>query len=226
MTDEPKDTSSEQPAGAAPAVPPKPIPPKVPPKPAAPPAPPGPPDPPPPADVAVPAYIEALQQALPGAVEKVSYWVGDWTIVVPVSRLLEVGRFLRDTPEAAFDYCSDQTAVDWPTRAQRFDLVCCLYSTPHRHRVRLKTRVADGEAAPSVTGLWSGTNWFEREIYDLFGITFTGHPDLRRMLLPEHWQGHPERKDYPLEGPGEIIPVSPADWLKLHHVEEEEPKTE
>jgi NADH/F420H2 dehydrogenase subunit C len=223
MTDQPNDKLQEQPAGAVPGVPPKPIPPKVPPKAA---AAPGPPDPPPPADVAVPAYITALQNALPGAVEKVSYWVGDWTVIVPAARLLEVGRFLRDTAEAGFDYCSDQTAVDWPTRAQRFDIVYCLYSTRHRYRLRLKTRAAEGESVPSVTGLWTGTNWFEREIYDLFGISFAGHPDLRRILLPESWQGHPERKDYPLEGPGELIPVSPADWLKLHHMEEEEPKTE
>jgi len=186
---------------------------KEPPKPA---APPGPPDPPPPADVPVPAYISELQSALPGAVVQLSYWVGDWTAIVAPARLVDVARHLRDTGGAAFDYCSDVTAVDWPTRAEaRFDVVYCLYSTRLRHRVRLKVRVADGEPVASVTGVWSAANWLEREAYDLFGIRFTGHPDLRRILMPEEWQGHPQRKDYPLEGPGELIMESPQDWLKL-----------
>jgi len=231
MTDESNDKGQDQPAGSAPGAPVKPVPPKAaPPKPpttgeakaAAPPAPAGPPDPPPPADLALPEYVAALQAALPGAVERVSYWVGDWTVIVPATRLLEVGRFLRDTPEIAFDYCSDVTAVDWPARPQRFDIVYCLYSIGHRNRLRMKVRVADQDPVPSVTGLWPGANWLERELYDLFGITFAGHPDLRRILLPDDWQGHPERKDYPLEGPGELVTADPTAWLKLHHVEEEE----
>jgi NADH-quinone oxidoreductase subunit C len=223
MTDESKDR--EQPAGASPTVPAKPIPPKAPPpKPsaAAPPVPAAPPDPPPPADLAVPEYLAVLQTALPEAVEQVSYWVGDWTVIVPAARLLEVGRFLRDTPRIALDYCSDLTAVDWPARPQRFDLVYCLYSTRYRVRLRVKVRAAEREPVPSVTEIWPAANWLEREIYDLFGVNFTGHPDLRRMLLPEDWQGHPERKDYPLEGPGELIMEGPAEWLNVHHMEEEE----
>jgi NADH/F420H2 dehydrogenase subunit C len=225
MTDESKDKGQEQPAGAAQGVPAKPIPPKAPPpKPAAAaPAPPaGPTDPPPPADLAVPEYVAALQTALPDAIERVSYWVGDWTVIVPAARLLEVGRFLRDAPGIALDYCSDLTAVDWPVRPQRFDLVYCLYSTRYRHRLRVKVRTAERNPVPSVTGLWPGANWLEREVYDLFGVDFTGHPDLRRILLPDDWQGHPERKDYPLEGPGELIIEGPVEWLKLHQLEEEE----
>ena len=182
----------------------------------APPAPPGPPDPPPPADVPVPEYIGALQEALPGAVVQVSYWVGDWTLIVAAPRLLEVAGRLRDAPETRFDYCSDVTAVDWLGRAgERFDVVYCLYSTGRRMRVRLKVRVADGDAVPSVSGVWPAANWLEREVFDMFGIRFDGHPDLRRILMPEEWQGHPERKDYPLEGPGELILESPDEWLKL-----------
>jgi NADH-quinone oxidoreductase subunit C len=175
----------------------------------------GPPDPAPPADLAVPGFIAALQAALPGAVERVSYWVGDWTIVVPAARLLEVARHLRDTPGAAFDFCSDATATDWPPRAQRFDVVYCLASTRLRHRVRLKARAAETEAVPSLAAVWPAANWLEREVFDLFGVRFEGHPDLRRILMPDDWQGHPQRKDYPLEGPGELLLESPTDWLKV-----------
>lgn len=184
------------------------------------PAPPaGPPDPPPPADLPVPEFITALQAALPGAVERVTYWVGDWTVIVPAEHLLDAATHLRDTPGALFDFCSDVTAVDWPPRRPRFDVVYCLYSTRLRHRVRMKVRTGDNSIA-SVTALWSAANWLEREIFDLFGIHFDGHPDLRRILMPDEWQGHPQRKDYPLEGPGELLIESPTDWLKLKHTQE------
>jgi NADH-quinone oxidoreductase subunit C len=183
--------------------------------PKAPPPPPGPPDPPPPADTPVPVFITALQHGLPGAVEHVSFWVGDWTVIVPPARLAEACAFLKSTPGCQFDYLSDLTAVDWPTRADtRFDVVLSLYSIKLRQRLRVKARLADQETVPSVTGLWPAANWLEREVFDMFGITFTGHPDLRRILMPADWQGHPERKDYPLEGPGELLMESPQDWLK------------
>ncbi len=186
------------------------------------PAPPsGPPDPPPPAGTAPPAYVDALQKAFPDAIQQVSFWVGDWTLIVAVGRLLEVARFLRDTPEFAFDFCSDVTASDWPPRPQRFDVIYCLYSTRHRARVRLKVRAADGEPVPSVTGLWPAANWLEREVYDLFGVNIVGHPDRRRILMPDDWQGFPQRKDYPLEGPGELLMENPLDWLRLKQAREE-----
>ena len=201
--------ASPTPEAAAPKPPAKAAAPK------APPPPPGPPDPPPPADAPVPAFVTALQNGLPGAVEHVSFWVGDWTVIVTAARLAEVGAFLTRTPGCQFDYLADLTAVDWPTRAEkRFDVVLCLYSIKLRHRLRVKVRLADQEAVPSVTGLWPAANWLEREVFDMFGITFTGHPDLRRILMPADWQGHPERKDYPLEGPGELLMENPQDWLK------------
>ncbi len=170
----------------------------------APPAPPGPPDPPPPADVPVPGHIAALQQAMPGAVVQVSYWVGDWTVVVAPASAADVARYLRDTPGAQFDYCSDVTAVDWLTReGARFDVVYCLYSTTLRHRLRVKARVAEGADVPSVAGVWAAANWLEREVWDMFGIRFSGHPDLRRILMPEEFTAYPLRKDYPLRGRGE-----------------------
>ncbi len=179
------------------------------------PPPPLPPDQAPPADLAVPAFVAAVQSGVADAVEQVSYWVGDWTVIVAAERFAEVCTFLRDTPGCQFDYLSDLTAVDWPARAgKRFDLVASLYSIRLRQRVRVKARVAEGEAVSSVTGVWPAANWLEREVYDMFGVTFTGHPDLRRLLMPADWQGHPQRKDYPLEGPGELLMESPQDWLK------------
>jgi NADH-quinone oxidoreductase subunit C len=180
------------------------------------PAPPsGPTDPPPPAGIEVPAFIGVLQAALPGVVEHISFWVGDWTLIVPADRLIDVAVYLRDTGGARFDYLSDVTASDWPPRAKRFDVVYCLFSTSLQHRVRLKIRAGDGDPVPSVTGVWPAANWLEREVWDLFGVNFTGHPDRRRILMPDEWQGHPQRKDYPLEGPGELLMENPLDWLRL-----------
>ena len=175
-------------------------------------APTGPTDPAPPADKPLPEAITALQAALPGAVAQVSFWVGDWTVIVPVTRLLDVARQLRS---AGFDFCSDVTASDWPQRPQRFDVIYALYSIRDRQRIRVKVRAAENEPVPSVTGIWPAANWLEREVYDLFGVAITGHPDLRRILMPEDWQGFPQRKDYPLEGPGELLMESPLEWLRL-----------
>ena len=159
---------------------------------------------------------------MPGSVAHVSYWVGDWTIVVPVDKLIAAGRHLRDAPDALFDFCSDVTATDWPPRADgRFDVVYCLFSTRLRHRIRIKVKAAEHQPVPSVCDLWPAANWLEREVYDMFGVNLTGHPDRRRILMPEDWQGFPERKDYPLEGPGELLMENPLDWLKLRQARDE-----
>jgi NADH-quinone oxidoreductase subunit C len=203
-------------AAAAPAAKAAPHPPPA----AAPPA--GPTEPPPPAGTELPAFITTLQSAVPGSVTHISYYLGDWTIVVAVAHLIEAGRHLRDADNAAFDFCSDVTATDWPLRADgRFDVIYCLYSTRHRHRVRMKLRVGEHQPVPSVTGLWPAANWLEREVYDMFGVNFTGHPDRRRILMPDDWQGFPQRKDYPLEGPGELLMENPIDWLKLRQAREQ-----
>ncbi|HEY3382321.1 MAG TPA: NADH-quinone oxidoreductase subunit C [Vicinamibacterales bacterium] len=218
MADTEKPESTDKPAAPAAATPAVPAakPAAAAAAPKAPPVPPGPPDPPPPADVTVPAYIQALQHAMPGAALQLSYWVGDWTVIVDPAQWLGVARHLHDAPGALFDYCSDVTAVDWPTRAgARFDVVCSLYSTALRQRVRVKARIADGAEIASLSGVWSAANWLEREAWDMFGIRFAGHPNLHRILMPDEWQGHPQRKDYPLEGPGELIMESPQEWLKL-----------
>jgi NADH/F420H2 dehydrogenase subunit C len=186
------------------------------------PAPPaGPTDPPPPAGANIPGFISAVQSAVPEGITQLSFYVGDWTMIVPATKLLEVARFLRETPDAGFDFCSDVTASDWPTRPQRFDVIYCLFSTRYRKRVRLKVRASETEPVPSVSGIWPAANWLEREVYDLFGVNFTGHPNRKRILMPDDWQGHPQRKDYPLEGPGELLMENPLDWLKLKQAREE-----
>ena len=172
--------------------------------------------------MAVPVFIATLQSAVPGAVTHVSYYVGDWTVVVALEQLSAALRHLRDAPDAAFDFCSDLTATDWPPRKEaRFDLIYCLYSTRHRQRIRVKARAGETQAVPSATEIWPAANWLEREVYDMFGVNFTGHPDRRRILMPDDWQGFPQRKDYPLEGPGELLMENPIDWLKLRQSREE-----
>ena len=178
-------------------------------------------DPAPPDDLELPPFVTALQVGVPGAITQVTYWVGDWSVIVPADRLVDVARFLRADPATAFDYCSDVTATDWPPRAQRFDVIYCLYSTRLRHRLRVKVRAGEGDPVPSVTEFWPGANWLEREVYDQFGVNFVNHPDLRRILMPDEWQGHPQRKDYPLEGPGELLMENPQDWLRLWNLPDE-----
>jgi len=180
----------------------------------------GPTDPPPPVALPVPGFITTVQSATAGAIEHVAYWVGDWSLIVTAARLLEVAVHLRDTDGARFDLCSDVTATDWPPRPERFDVVYTLYSTRLKHRVRVKVRVGETGSVPSVAAVWPAANWLEREVFDLFGIRFAGHPDLRRILMPDEWQGHPQRKDYPLEGPGEMLLENPIDWLKVQRAGE------
>jgi NADH-quinone oxidoreductase subunit C len=115
-------------------------------------------------------------------------------LVVQLRRLLEIAQYSRD--EEQFDLLTDLTAVDWPRREKRFDLVLNLYSFEKNERLRIKAQAGDGEPAPSVHTVWPTANWLEREVYDMFGIVFEGHPNLKRLLLPEEWQGYPLRKDY------------------------------
>ncbi|HTT34192.1 MAG TPA: NADH-quinone oxidoreductase subunit C [Methylomirabilota bacterium] len=115
-------------------------------------------------------------------------------ILVERARLAEIALHLRD--EEKFNLLTDLTAVDWPKREKRFDIVLNLYSFPKNERLRVKAHAAEGEKVPSVFGVWPTANWLEREAFDMFGIVFSGHPDLKRILLPDGWQGYPLRKDY------------------------------
>jgi NADH-quinone oxidoreductase subunit C len=148
--------------------------------------------------------VEAVRGKFGEAVLEVVEHRGETTIMLPPEKLPAVAKFLRDHPALRYDSMADLTAVDWLERVPRYDVVYHLLSVQTRAVIRLKTRVGQpGEehpAVPSITGIWPSANWFEREVYDLFGITFTSHPDLRRILMPEDWTSHPLRKDYPLTG--------------------------
>jgi len=115
-------------------------------------------------------------------------------LVVAPEQLLAIAQYTRDEEE--FDYLVDLTAVDWPKREKRFDLVLILYSFAKNERLRLKAMLGDGESVASVARIWPTANWLEREVYDMFGMTFAGHPNLKRLLLPDEWEGFPLRKDY------------------------------
>jgi NADH-quinone oxidoreductase subunit C len=146
--------------------------------------------------------VEALQRKFPQAIVETSEFRDEQTIVLTPASLVEVCTYLKR--DLQYDFLETVTAVDWPERIPRFDVVYQLLSLPHRSFVRLKVRVGqrreEHPAVPTVTNVWPGANWYEREVYDLFGITFTGHPDLRRILMPTDWTTHPLRKDYPLSG--------------------------
>ena len=127
-------------------------------------------------------------------IREASTYLGQNHVVVEPSITHDVLQVLRDEEE--FDYCVDITAVHYPTREKQFDLIWILYSFARNQRIRVKTQIADGESFPSTVSIWPTANWLEREVYDMFGITFDGHPDLKRILLPDGWKGYPLRKDY------------------------------
>ncbi|MFB3778343.1 MAG: NADH-quinone oxidoreductase subunit C [Bryobacteraceae bacterium] len=137
-----------------------------------------------------------LQERFGGQIIESATQLGqDFLVVVPGS-VIPILEFLKT--ESGFDYLVDITAVDYPKRAERFDLVYVLYSFSRNHRIRVKTRIAEGFQPPTAVGVHLTANWLEREVFDMFGIEFEGHPCMRRILLPEEWEGHPLRKDYPI----------------------------
>ena len=136
-----------------------------------------------------------------GAVEGVKFDRDEMTIYVAREAIREACALLRDDATCPFNYLSDVTCVDWYPSEPRFEVIYQLLSIPNKERVRLKVRLSgDNPALDSVTSVWVGANYFEREVFDLFGVRFNGHPYLRRILMPENWEGHPLRKDYPVEG--------------------------
>jgi NADH-quinone oxidoreductase subunit C len=137
--------------------------------------------------------VDKLTRQFGTGLEALTY-LGQNYLQVDRSLIPTVLQILRD--EEKFDYCVDITAVHYPKRERQFDVLWILYSFAHNERVRVKTQIADGEHIPSVSSLWATANWLEREVFDMFGIQFDGHPELKRILLPDGWKGHPLRKDY------------------------------
>ena len=171
--------------------------------PAAPPAAPAPPKAAPPKPPGVMAWtpLESelateLKRQFGDRVVEASSYVGQSFFVVKRDEVISIIEYLK--VEANFDYLVDITAVDWPKRVERFDLIYIVYSFALNERIRIKTTIPDGFRPESAVRVHRTANWLEREVFDMFGIEFAGHPDLRRILLPEEWQGHPLRKEYPL----------------------------
>lgn len=146
---------------------------------------------------------DKIKEKFPESVLDVKESRGQVSVTLQKGRIVEICRYLHDEPELHFDYLTDLCGVDYlGKKERRFVIVYLLYSIKHRHMIRLKAEVSeDDPVIDSVMPVWIGANWHEREAYDMFGIIFRGHPDLRRILLPEDWEGYPLRKDYPVEGP-------------------------
>lgn len=143
------------------------------------------------------SLLSLLKQRFAGDVEETHSFKGDDTAVVKKDKILDVLKFLRDDPGTSFDFLMDVTAVDWLGSEPRFEVVYHLYSSKKNHRIRVKTKVSEESAEiETATGIWKGANWFEREVWDMYGIQIKGHPDLRRILMYEGFEGHPLRKDY------------------------------
>jgi NADH-quinone oxidoreductase subunit C len=145
--------------------------------------------------------VERLLAWNPTSVAGVKFDRNEMTIWVERENIREACAVLRDDAECAYNFLSDITCVDWYPAEPRFEVVYHLLSISKKERVRLKVRIDSSSlAVESLTSVWPGANYFEREVFDLFGIRFTGHPYLVRLLMPEDWEGHPLRKDYPVEG--------------------------
>lgn len=180
--------------------------------------------------------LERLRARFSEKILETSSFRGDEEAIVAPSDWLEVATFLRDDPELVMNHFVDLTAVDYPERepeVPRFDVVLFVRSLAKKHRIRLKTRVREGQGLATLSQVWSGADWTEREVWDMFGVKFDGHPDLRRILMYEEFKGHPLRKDYPINktqplveyrdvGPAKLAPFGAdegnpfgrIDWLQ------------
>ena len=157
-----------------------------------------------PSEARAAATVVFLRERFGDAILDVVEWRGDTTILVAAGRIAEVAQAIRDAPSLRYNFLSDVTAVDWLEREPRYDIVYQIQSLDTLARVTLKIQAGDEDIpdpeVPTVTAVWPSANWFEREVFDLFGIRFVGHPNLTRILMPTDWVGHPLRKDYPITG--------------------------
>jgi NADH-quinone oxidoreductase subunit C len=173
------------------------------------------------------AVVDRLQAQFGERVLETNDAFGDHEVVIAVKDWAEVAQFMKDDADLQMDHFIDLTAVDYPEReSARFDVVLMMRSSVTGARIRLRTRVKDGEEPGTLSGVWSGANWAEREVWDMFGIKFNGHPDMRRILLYEEFVGHPLRKDYPIDKAQPLVPyreVGDTDKLPPFGIEEGQP---
>jgi NADH-quinone oxidoreductase subunit C len=144
--------------------------------------------------------VDKVVTAFSGEITATDIFRGDVTHTVKKNSLRSLCTYLRIEKDLAFNYLVDVLGVDRNTDTKRFEVVYVFYSIPNKLRIRVKVQLDDGESIPTVTDIWRGANWPEREVYDMFGIIFDNHPDLRRIYLEDDWEGYPLRKDYPLRG--------------------------
>jgi NADH-quinone oxidoreductase subunit C len=153
--------------------------------------------------------VKNLKEKFPNSILEATTFRGEVTVTVSKGEIFEICRFLYSDPDLQYHLLTDLCGLDFFPQTPRFGVVYLLYSVNNNQRLRLKTRVGEMESTPSVESIWKVANWYEREAYDLFGIRFENHPDLRRILLWDGFEGHPLRKDYPAEGPDFDKPFVP-----------------
>ena len=151
--------------------------------------------------------VTRLRSQYGSGIKEASTYLGQKYLIVDSSIVYEI--LLRMRNDELFDYCVDITAVHYPKREAQFDIIYILYSFHHNQRVRIKTQIKDGERLRTAVKIWETANWLEREVFDMFGIEFDGHPDLKRILMPDGWKGFPLRKDYP-------ILQQDQEWVKIN----------
>jgi NADH-quinone oxidoreductase subunit C len=167
--------------------------------------------------------LDRLRQAFVDAVVETHSELGDDTAIVDPARWQDIARFLRDDDKCAMDHFIDLTAVDYLSRREpRYEVVLHVRSMEKLHRVRLKARIGEPPEIDTLSSVWPGANWFERECFDMFGVRFTGHPDLRRILMYEQFEGYPLRKDYPANKTQPLVEYRPEALGKLPPFDEQE----
>jgi len=153
--------------------------------------------------------VKKLEEKFLNSILEVATFRGEVTVTVSKGGILEICKFLHSDPDLQYHLLTDLCGLDFFPETPRFGVVYLLYSLKNNQRLRVKTRVGEVESIPSVESIWKVANWYEREAYDLFGITFENHPDLRRIMLWDGYEGHPLRKDFPVEGPDFDKPFVP-----------------